>query len=539
MLNLRLELLTGRYVASRFDDRTRAEWPPHPARVFSALVAAHYQGDPTEAGAAALQWLETLPPPALYFSQLGPDGEGLRDVKTHFVPVNDKALSDAATVNNAWGQLNAAKTEKARHKAETKLSSAYTKAGSALDKASKGAVAQARHVLPETRTKQPRFFPTVVPSDPVVNYAWDIEAPPDQLQALQEIGRYLTRVGHSSSLVSGWWSDQSPEGSHWVADPTGDQVLRWVSPGQFDALEAAHQRAPYGEQRVLPYANVRYLSTRRPAAPARSSFSPRFIILHRERGPRLGVRATERVAEAVRQSLMHHADDPVPSLISGHHGPDDSVRGDHLAIVPLPMVGSNYARGDLLGVALIVPEQADAAELASLHRAVAQWEQTPDGAKTMRAPLKMGSLGVWDLRREVLESRRRNLRVSTWVGPSTLWTTATPMVFDRHPGSLTDAKPSRRRAAHRKAREIVEAAVSRIGLPRPVSVEFSETPWLRGTEPARAFRPGKDNSRTDRRPRMHVRLQFEHPVAGPVLLGAGRFRGLGLFRPVSNPGGTT
>ena len=39
MFAIRVECLTGRYVATAYDDRSRAEWPPHPARLFSALVA--------------------------------------------------------------------------------------------------------------------------------------------------------------------------------------------------------------------------------------------------------------------------------------------------------------------------------------------------------------------------------------------------------------------------------------------------------------------------------------------------------------------
>ena len=43
MLAIEFELLTGRYAATAHNDRSRAEWPPHPARIFSALVAAHYE----------------------------------------------------------------------------------------------------------------------------------------------------------------------------------------------------------------------------------------------------------------------------------------------------------------------------------------------------------------------------------------------------------------------------------------------------------------------------------------------------------------
>lgn len=40
MLAVEIELLTGRYVATQFNDRNKPEWPPHPGRLFCALVAA-------------------------------------------------------------------------------------------------------------------------------------------------------------------------------------------------------------------------------------------------------------------------------------------------------------------------------------------------------------------------------------------------------------------------------------------------------------------------------------------------------------------
>ena len=42
MLALRVEYLTGVCMATKHDDASRAspEWPPHPDRLYSALVAA-------------------------------------------------------------------------------------------------------------------------------------------------------------------------------------------------------------------------------------------------------------------------------------------------------------------------------------------------------------------------------------------------------------------------------------------------------------------------------------------------------------------
>ena len=56
-----IELLTGSYDAAEVDDRDRAEWPPHPARLFCALVAAARGNDDR----AALRWLEAQPAPVI------------------------------------------------------------------------------------------------------------------------------------------------------------------------------------------------------------------------------------------------------------------------------------------------------------------------------------------------------------------------------------------------------------------------------------------------------------------------------------------
>src|SRR3954466_11914979 len=93
MLALGIEFLTGRYVATAYNDRRRAEWPPHPARVFSALVATHFEDperDPRERD--ALLWLERQAAPEIHGTEARP-----RDVVDVFVPVNDPSV-----VGDAW-----------------------------------------------------------------------------------------------------------------------------------------------------------------------------------------------------------------------------------------------------------------------------------------------------------------------------------------------------------------------------------------------------------------------------------------------------
>src|ERR1700737_5000501 len=91
MLAFGIRYLNGFTAAAAPDDRERAEWPPHPGRLFMALAAAHFQtgADPNER--RALDWLQSLEsdgnPMAPYI--VAPDAIE-RSVVTHYVPVNDR-----------------------------------------------------------------------------------------------------------------------------------------------------------------------------------------------------------------------------------------------------------------------------------------------------------------------------------------------------------------------------------------------------------------------------------------------------------------
>ena len=66
MLAIEVELLCGRYAATAHNDRNQAEWPPHPARFFSALVAVLHENEPVDpVERDALLWLEQQSPPSL------------------------------------------------------------------------------------------------------------------------------------------------------------------------------------------------------------------------------------------------------------------------------------------------------------------------------------------------------------------------------------------------------------------------------------------------------------------------------------------
>ena len=68
-------------------------------------------------------------------------------------------------------------------------------------------------------------------------------------------------------------------------------------------------------------------------------------------------------------------------------------------------------------------------------------------------------------------------------------------------------------------------------LPAPEAIEHGPYSRLDGVPPVPAFRLHR---KSEERPRwgVHATLRFPVPVRGPVLLGAGRYFGLGLMRPV-------
>jgi len=195
MLALGVRYLNGFVAACEPDARERAEWPPHPGRVFMALAAAHFQtgDDPVER--QALEWMEGLPtcPHLLASDALA------RAVVTHYVPVNDKAGPSKALLQSA----------------------------------------------PLTRDRQARSFARAWPDHDTMYLAWRDADPPEKIRlALEALCAKVTRVGHSSSLVQMWVAESDEIGEpNWVPDDDHAAIhLRVAGPGTIEDLERRYNR---------------------------------------------------------------------------------------------------------------------------------------------------------------------------------------------------------------------------------------------------------------------------------------------------------
>lgn len=575
MLALRLEFLTGRYVATAYDDRGRGEWPPHPARVFSALVATYHASEtPEVTERAALEWLERQAPPSLCASLAYSE----RDVVPVFVPVNDPSVStplddELAALQEAETAIAglrreletvAAQQRRAAESRVAKAEKALAKQRERFDttvaasiqpgKDSREARATAHAVLPSTRPRQPRTFPVVTPAEPVCHLVWpQAEPTPEQLVALDALAARVTRLGHSSSLVCARFVRESPQPT-WEPDDNGTQVLRTVAEGQLRQLEQEYARHRESLPRILPAhpVNYRTCDTTVADAPACGALGDDWLVFERVSGASWPVRRTPDIARALRGLLLTGIDPQAsaPEVVTGHTSNGHRTERPHLAFLALPFVGRQHADALIMGVAIAAPRALALPERRFLLQTIGICEEQARQASVDGSPtdddappelkLTLGRAGAMSVRRVLGTPERHALRPATWCGVSQRWATVTPIALDRNPGNMYHrTRPDVASGAVKQAEATIATACEQAGFPRPLAVNVAPVSMIQGAEPVSVYGPFPSQPGRFRRVLVHAELLFAQPVRGPVVLGAGRYVGLGLCRPIHARQATT
>ncbi|MGB7346068.1 MAG: type I-U CRISPR-associated protein Csb2 [Pirellulaceae bacterium] len=527
MFSIAVSFLTGRVVAANAAKATDVEWPIHPARLFMAMVAGHYEGEPTEIQRRALEWIEALPPPAIR----GPV-VALRKSETVFVPVNDK-LSD-----------------------------------------------------PSKRVRQPRQFPSAHVGDSPVRFTWTEEVPDEFCEALDQLAASVVRLGHSSSVVQCWIekedsvSDNDTVSEYWrpTCHPLGEnRRIRVATAGLLSSLDRSlnitkieqyaelfltsrdsaskqerdaakkelRQEFPNGQPRYqrptigtsVVYERIEMGRKDQPAT--HGVFDPVLIPMVKIEGCAFGLESTLEVCAMLRSAVLKTCGASAPSWITGHDDGGRATTETHIAFVPLPFVGdqpfaggksnSQYADGHLLGVGIVLPRKlTDRDKSAGLAEFLAD-----EFGEPQPQTLTFGRKGVWEIQREDRMRPPRALTPETWSRPSSEWATVTPIVLDRHP--KTD---SRKNLAgwRSEVSQMICRSCEHIGLPQPSEIQIEKHGFLSGVPSSRPGRTGfllMDHSDgKTRRIQTHALIKFPMAVHGPVILGAGRFRGYGFCKPV-------
>jgi CRISPR-associated protein Csb2 len=468
MLAIEVAFLTGRYCASDFRSRERAEWPPHPSRLFSALVAAAYESGLGESARAALLWLESLPPPCLSADEAVAEQTPV----IAYVPVNDPSGAP----------------------------------------------------LPQRTERQPRGFPSVVPSTeaerevPIVHFIWP-DAQPDSLlrELLESIVQKVTYLGSSRSPVH-VRLEASPPSPNWNPDESGEVVLRVPSKGRLENLERTFKQG----LRPTVGAFQRYMCGRtHPPSPAQESAFGEMVVYRLGGSVPMEIETTLKLTDALRAAAMRcaqNAEGVVPELLSGHDEQGKPSLSRHAAFVALPFVSETqvHADGRVMGMAVVLPRELTSEERRGVMRSLVRINH-----------LLVPGVGRLDLERITPDHvAHHNLRVTTWTGPRRQWASVTPVVLDRFP-----------KRGGRGTAEILARSCENVGLPRPAQVIVDRFSPLHGVEPSFRFvmrRPSQSRmtEKPDSRLYTHVMLTFEQPIRGPVIIGAGRHFGLGLLRPI-------
>ncbi len=479
MTAIAIRYLMGWSMATNTADRERAEWPPHPDRVFMALAAAYYETDGDDRERAALLWLERQEPPGIFASD-----SAARDAPTVYVPVND-----ATTPSVGAGRTPSPK---------------QLKAGMTL--------------LPEHRSRQPRHFPASVPNDPQVYLLWPEDPPPEVRAGLESLCGKVIRIGHSASLVQAWVVDDHPEPNWIPTEGVAQHMLRTPGPGRSDHLKTQYSNGRRPERsRWVGYARPRGVTE---SATPGSVFHDQLLTLRHVAGGRMGLESALMLASNLRNAVIRGCPDPVPEWVSGHVADGGPSQEPHIAFLPLPFVGREHADGHLMGLALALPGHVGPTEQRRCLGPVLGFDE--DGSPR-RVRLYDGARLEWTLEMEGRDSPPTSLRSATWTRPARRWSTVTPIVFDRHPkGRDKEAQTER----------MVADACERIGLPRPTDVVLSQVSLHVGVPHSSGFPAIRRKTGESRARHLHAVVTFGEPIRGPVILGAGRYRGYGFCRPV-------
>lgn len=375
MLAVRCQFLQGTYQAAEPGRLGDAEWPPHPARLHAALVAAGWAlGGETfpEQALEALRWLERQDPPDV----TEPTHVGQRTTATVYVPRN---LSPRE-VTSVRGHLRAGRA------------TAASRESGRVD----------------------RVFPTSVPGDEPVWLVWpDADPPPEVRAALDRLLAEVPYLGSSRSPVTCALDESAPDASLVPVAGAGLMALRVGYPGLTDALVGA--RGEESRRHLRPTAAYGRPGT--PPEPEHRSPFATLVVLRRRTGFELSVQHAALLTRALRRAVLAQAGDDAPEALHGHG------RHPHAAFLALPNAGHRHSNGEILGMAVAIPAEAkdsDRDAIVTATRAIG------------RLALKAG-IEPWTLEPAGGELERRTLDPARWIGPAERWRTVTPMVLDRHP----------------------------------------------------------------------------------------------------------
>jgi CRISPR-associated protein Csb2 len=385
MLAIEVEFLHGAFHAAAADDVAltgltgRSEWPPSPARLYSALVSGGGTGGGGTMDVAGLRLLEEAAP---IIRAVGPSGVQRVELEHRFAAIDE---SDEGSVQNYPGRV-------------------------------------AQVVRPGIRLSL---------ADPRVRFEWPNAHPsPTEIAELRHRAGRVGYLGCADSPVRLRVTTEEARGESlpvWRPDDTGAEVLPVPYPGFLDALDAAFTAWSQGMPRRRAWVPNRLARYRSPEDPPPAGKAERAQTVWLRFDRPIGGRLVVTVAETLRDAILTRYEEQVagsrervPAVLHGHF--EETGKGFHHAYwVPLPHVGFPHADGRIHGACIWLPPDTPAEIVEGVRRVAFGL------GRLVRPPVFDVGVAVFDGTRYPWAANP-----ARWVGPSRTWTSVFPVVHERH-----------------------------------------------------------------------------------------------------------
>ena len=467
-------------------DGDRPEWPPAPMRLFQALLAGSAMGIrfarwPAEGGdelREAFEWLERQPPPRI----IAPRAELATNSYTLFVPTNDG--------DETFDR-------------QDRLSSK---------------IVRPHLFIPRDGDQDSQY---------TLQYVWRIS---DQNWSMARPHAELLSRESRHLMALGWGIDQVVGDGRILSTIEVDRLSgeRW-QPYANDMLAAGRLRVPVeGSLRAListyksfrvrlddntyntplefnQFDVVRYVKTTQfPHRPHACFELPIGLQFRQEASVEIAAMLRSLVCRDVnRHDFRDQFGDDTEVYLAGHINGEKRTP-PRFSYLPLPTIDHEHADGMIRRLLITEPYGGDGSRARWATQRLSGQVLT-DNQGNERGQL----LGLW-------RSSSRRV-VNLYVGKHIIWSTVTPVVL---PGFDDKQLVKAQKMFIRAARQ---AGVSTDGL---VNVTLRKAPFWTGSQHPRHYRRPLYLKHF---PAWHVKLEFQEPMSGPLVIGAGRHIGLGIF----------
>lgn len=491
MLAIDVELLFGTIRAGSADDLAitgdsdLGEWPPSPARLLAALVAADGTGDRMRATTGVeLALLEQADPPLV---------------------VCDRALAaEEDPAVNRTGLLRSSQHERFV----------------VVDANARGSTVQE---YPLRRAEAVRRAAVLAPRTGHITYVWPgVRPAPAEIEGLRARAARVGYFGCADSpvrvtvqVLDGDETVGAADGrAVWRPDEDGDAFVETPYPGMLDDLDQQFGAFTAGQWVRRAWIPPNRTSYRVPGPQVPPIVTPMPAVIWLSLPRSVAGRHVLRLTEALRGATISHLQElrgpgaGLPFEVTGHGA--STAEWDQVQFLALPNVGYDHSDGRVHGLAVAIPDGVSPAVVEELRVAVSRIVE-----------LRLAGGRVVTVERQRWGGNAA-ATPGRWTRPSRRFASAFPVVQDRF-------------AKRGPSLDDVVRWCGQAHLPPPVDARLHPLPFAPGAVvlmPHEAVRSGRE-----RRPYTHVAVELGAPVRGPVAIGHLRSFGLGLLVPLDDEEG--